>query len=86
MSTVILHPMHPATRKLSATTGWEQSVEAAGADAYVPRCVLADFVDRIIERHAKETARTNMNIFKRPRYRNQFRGVRLGDEPPPSAA
>lgn len=85
-ATILLHPAHPATRKLSATTGWEQSMSAAGADAYVPHQVLADFFERLVEAHARETARTNQNIFKRPRYRNQFRGVRLSDEPPPPDA
>ena len=87
-ATVILHPLHPATRKLSAATGWEQSVTAHGMRAYVPRRILADFFERIVEAHTRETARTNANIARMPRYRRQFRGVRLGDEPPspPDAA
>lgn len=84
-ATILLHPMHPATRKLSATTGWEQSIERCGADTYVPRQVLADFFERIVEAHARETLHTNANVFKRPKYRNQFRSVRLSDEPPPAA-
>ena len=85
-ATVILHPAHPATRKLSAATGWEQSVTAHGARAYVPRQVLADFFDRIVEAHTRETARTNANIARIPSYRRQYRHVGLPDDPPPSAA
>lgn len=74
--------IHPASRDLMAAVDWGYEMLFLG---YEVRALRLSQGGVTITAWPSETRRSNENILKRPRYRNQIRNVRLSDEPPPAA-